>query len=120
MAVAVYIFQSTEDTLYRMKVFFLILSMFFLYTATQDCCLTELTEEIEKIELASHNDEDHQNEADNCEECQCSTFCSYNLLITGLKISVPQPQIIQIANISTLSSDKEVSQPFIIFHPPIA
>lgn len=103
-----------------MKVLFLILSMFFLYTATQDCCLTEIKEEIEKIELASHNDVDHQNEADNCEECQCSTFCSYNLLNTDLKINVPQPQISQIVNITSLPQDKEVSQPFVIFHPPIA
>ncbi len=102
-----------------MKVVLLIFSLLFLISATNDCCLTELEEELTKITKTTHADEDHSEESESCEDCKCSTFCSYNI-ITVVSLPVLQlPSSLPHQISFFMEPKKEKNIPDTIFHPPI-
>jgi|GEM_PF-3404205 hypothetical protein len=103
-----------------MRIVFVFLSLIFFISATNDCCLSDIGEELTKISKATHSDDDHANDSEPCEECQCSAFCSYNLVLTSFKSelsnfsSLPQTLIFELRS----AKEKRISEN--IFHPPIA
>lgn len=102
-----------------MKVALLIFSLFFLVSAANDCCLTELEEELTKVSKTTHADDDHSEETEACEDCQCSTFCSYNI-ITEVSHSILLLPSSFVQKVSFFSEPvKEKNIPESIFHPPI-
>lgn len=102
-----------------MKALLLILSLFFLVSATNDCCLTELEEELTKVTKTTHADEDHSEEPESCEDCKCSTFCSYNIItVVSLPVlQLPSSLPHHISFFMELKKEKNI--PDSIFHPPI-
>lgn len=102
-----------------MKVLLLILSLFFLFSATNDCCLTELEEELTKVTKTTHADEDHSEEPESCEDCKCSTFCSYNIItvvsLPELQLPSSSPHLVSFF----IQPVEEKNIPDTIFHPPI-
>ena len=103
-----------------MKVLLILLSFVFFFSATNDCCLTDIQEELTELTSSAHSDAEHGSETESCEGCQCAAFCSYNLMSEINYIDVPVP------NYSFYKIDihpvtgKQITRPFLIFHPPIA
>jgi hypothetical protein len=106
-----------------MKILFLIFPLLFLFSATNDCCLTEVQEELVKTASVSHSHDtstEHEEREDiNCPECFCSTFCSYNLLVDKPSIYLNFSQTVKYLKFPPALADKEASYPLLIFHPPI-
>lgn len=106
-----------------MKILFLIFPLLFLFSATNDCCLTEVQEELVKTASVSHSHdastEPEEREDSNCSECLCSTFCSYNLLVEKSRIYLNLSHTVRYIKFPPAPADKEASYPLIIFHPPI-
>ncbi len=105
-----------------MKVVLLIFSLFFLVSAANDCCLTELEEELTKVSKTTHaddDDDDHSEDSEACEECQCSTFCSYNIIteVSHSNLLLPFSSIQEVCFFSEPVKEKNI--PESIFHPPI-
>ena len=102
-----------------MKIFFILFSLFFLVSAANDCCLTEFDEELIEIQTGSHT-EHQSSETDSCQDCLCSTFCSYNILLQTERIDIFSPT--NIRNIVFLPPNliQLNSRSSRIFHPPIA
>lgn len=104
-----------------MKVVLLIFSLFFLVSAANDCCLTELEEELTKVSKTTHadDDDDHSEDSEACEECQCSTFCSYNIIteVSHSNLLLPFSSIQEVRFFSEPVKEKNI--PESIFHPPI-
>lgn len=103
-----------------MKLLFLLLSLVFSISAMNDCCLSEFEEELTNITYSDHSDGEHENEETECEECTCSTFCSYSLVTEQNQISIPSPKYVESGFQIFFPLGNEISHPFLIFHPPIA
>lgn len=108
------------DTSVAMKTLLLILACMFLFSATNDCCLTDIHEELVEMTSSAHSDAEHQNESEGCEECQCAAFCSYNLVSKIDLFYVPGPSVAFYSIEVNLNSGKRINRPYLIFHPPIA
>lgn len=103
-----------------MKVVFLIFSFLFLFSALNDCCLSEIEEELTKITKTTHSEGEHSDESEACEECQCSTFCSYTFFTESLASAILEPVTYSQSLMYFLNVTKEQSISESIFHPPIA
>lgn len=103
-----------------MRVFLVILSIMFLVSAMNDCCLADIEQEVASSLDISHSEESHSSETEACEQCQCSNFCSYNIVIVTLDFEFSKPNsYLQTQNfISKHEKEIQISQS--IFHPPIA
>ena len=103
-----------------MKIVLLLFSFFFLFSATNDCCISEFEEELNKITETSHSEDEHSEEEGSCEDCTCSTFCSYNIITVVTHASVIVPSSYTIQHIYSIQFAKVKNLPNPVFHPPIA
>ena len=103
-----------------MRLVLFLLTFFFIFSAVNDCCLSEVQEELSKISKTSNSEKDHSEDSEACEDCQCSSFCAYNLVVHNpgssiigqLSFSLPLVYFLKVAEITNI--------PDPIFHPPIA
>ena len=102
-----------------MKILFIIFSLFFLVSAANDCCLLEFEEELVEMQVGSHT-EHESNEPENCEDCVCSTFCSYSILLQTEKIEIFSPTSVLNIVFYPPGPFELISKSTIIFHPPIS
>lgn len=103
-----------------MKVLLMLLSFVFFFSATNDCCLTDIQEELSEMTSSAHSDAEHSSESESCEECQCASFCSYTLLSEIHFFDVPAPTYSFYKIDINPNSGKQITRPYLIFHPPIA
>lgn len=101
-----------------MKVFILIFSLFFLISAANDCCLDEFEESIVEIQSGEHS-EHQSSESPECDDCLCSIFCSYNLLLVSDRPELIPPSIDLNLVFFPPNPIATTPRPFDIFHPPI-
>lgn len=104
-----------------MKLIFLLTSFLTLFSAANDCCLSELEKEL--IEISQNHEicSEHENEkeSESCESCHCSRFCSFTMLTRLENIEVPEPKFKLIWSYPRIIIASEKFYPFQIFHPPI-
>lgn len=96
-----------------MKILFLIFPLLFLFSATNDCCLTEVQEELAKAASVSHSHDastEHEEREDlDCPECLCPTFCSYNLLVDKPLVYINVSYTVTHFKFPPAATDKEAS-----------
>ncbi len=85
-----------------------------------DCCLAEVEEELTKISKSVDADIEHSEENDECEDCNCSTFCSYNILTQVSYFELSDPPSLEVSAQFYVKLAKEKTIPQSIFHPPIS
>jgi hypothetical protein len=103
-----------------MRILFLLFSFTFLFSAMNDCCLSEVEEVLTKISQNVDSDTEHPEEHDECEDCKCSTFCSYNIVSQKSLFEFSGPLSRKIVPLFYVKIAKEKTVPGNIFHPPIS
>lgn len=103
-----------------MKVFLVLFSLFFLSTAVNDCCLINLEKELTNLSQVEHVKYDHQSNMSHCDECECASFCTYDLLLQFPYSHPPIPLAKRASLI--IYTPKILISTWLpsIFHPPIA